>query len=80
MSSKIQKAKNLQSQIYRVADQILAKLGPQTKGDVHIAIAALAVAMCSLARAERMPFDHMQEAVTIAFAQVNAEELPLPTN
>jgi replication-associated recombination protein RarA len=71
--AEIQEAKDIQAQINKAADQILSRLGKQTNGDVHVAIAALAVAMCSLARADGMLFNEMQEAVTIAFEQVNGE-------
>jgi hypothetical protein len=65
-------AADIQVQINEVAEQILVPLGKQCSGDVHIAIAALAVAMCALARADGMSFEKMQSAVKIAFVQINA--------
>jgi hypothetical protein len=70
--AKIQQAKQIQNQINDVADQILENLGGQCGGDVYVAIAALAVVMCSLARADEMPLVKVTEALEIAHRQVNA--------
>jgi hypothetical protein len=67
----ITQAKQIQAQISRVADQILANLGEQCDGDVHVAIAALATVMCSLARADDMPLTTVVEALGIAHRQLN---------
>lgn len=55
-----------EQQIFKVTDKILAKLGKQSNGDVHVAIAALAVAMCSLARSEGMPIESLHEVISIS--------------
>ena len=62
----------IQEQINDVADQILENLGEQCGGNVHVAIAALAVAICSLARADEMPLARVIEALGIAHHQINA--------
>jgi hypothetical protein len=67
----IEQAKQIQAQINRVSDQILENLGKQTGGDVHVAVAALTVALCALARADGMPLTKVVEALGIAHRQVN---------
>jgi hypothetical protein len=69
-NTQIREAEIAAGQINKVADQVLARLGKQTGGDVHIAIAALAVAICSLARAADMEYSEMLEAVRIAQEQL----------
>jgi len=71
--TEIEQAKRIQADICDVADQILSRLGEQSKGDVWIAVAALATAMCALARADGMPYTKLQDALTIAIEQQQGE-------
>jgi replication-associated recombination protein RarA len=71
--AEIKEARQIQAQINRVSDQILENLGEQTGGDVYVAIAALTVALCALARADEMPLTKVVEALGIAHRQVNMD-------
>ena len=65
-------AADIEQEVYCIADEILTRLGTQSNGDPYVAVAALAVAMCSLARAGDIPIAEVKEALSIATKQVNA--------
>ena len=65
-------ARQIEKQVFSIADEVLSRLGAQSNGDPYVAIAALAVAMCSLARADGMPIAKVREAIKIADHQIKS--------
>lgn len=61
----------IEQQVYKVADQILEDLGEQSGFDPHLAIAALAVALFSLARADGTSLADIEKVIEIAREQVS---------
>lgn len=55
-----------QQQICDAADQILHELAVQCGGDARMGIAALALAMCALARADGTSFPDIKKEVALA--------------
>jgi hypothetical protein len=58
-------------QLTTLADGVLRKLEKTTKGDVPLAIAALAIAMCALARADAIPFEDLHNCLGLAHREIN---------
>jgi hypothetical protein len=58
--------KALEATITTLSQQILGDLRKQTGGDVHLAIAALAFAMCALAHTSGVSRAKMQQCINIA--------------
>lgn len=71
--SNTKEVERLHKQISDVAFKTVSHLQKDTKGDIDVAIASCAVAMCALARAEGILFNHLQDVLTAAFQQINED-------
>lgn len=67
----LEKTKLIQAHIHSIADEILTDLGEQTADDPFIGVAALALAMCALARVQGIDLSLVRQAVEIAGRQVS---------
>jgi len=60
-----------EKQIATLADSVLRQLEKTTKGNVPLAIASLAIAMCALARADGVPFEDLRDCLGLAHREIN---------
>jgi replication-associated recombination protein RarA len=61
----------IEKKIATLADSVLQQLEKSAKGDVSLAIAALAIAMCALARADAVPFEDLRNCLGLAHREIN---------
>ena len=60
-----------EKQISTLADSVLRQLEKSAKGNVPLAIASLAIAMCALARADAIPFEDLHDCLGLAHREIN---------
>jgi uncharacterized phosphosugar-binding protein len=58
-------------QLSKLADGVLRHLEKPVRGDAALGIAALAIAMCALARAEGVSYAELQDCLRLAHREIN---------